>query len=313
MSHQRAASTSSISSNGNEDNQHQRSSSLRFARGGPVVDIPAANNSTAAAAGTPTSPLSISIPRQRSFSSSLSFATSPSARTLTGSSIIANPNNGYFTSGVTGGPTTPLSAVFAPISPASATPPTGGMTVGSLPSPSVSTGASQAMPVLHRRFSSSFHQLNQMTGTSPNGTSSQAIPDRGRRASYFGGSSNSPPNTAAAPGTGPDLSSSGPSGASGLFRKFSTTGRSAGHPFDRNDTGPANLGGAQPNSQNKQQPLQQLQAALAHASDNLPNQQQQQQRQQHLSAVDKLKPSQDKPSRSSSPMRSMILTGQMLD
>ena len=107
--------------------------------------------------------------------------------------------------------------------------------------------------------------------------------------------------------------SSSPSstGTGGLFRKFSTTGRSAGHPLDRNDTGPANLGGAQPNGQNKQT-LQQLHAALAHASDHHSHQQQQQQ--QHLSAVDKLKkPSQDKHSRSSSPMRSMILNGQMLD
>lgn len=94
-------------------------------------------------------------------------------------------------------------------------------------------------------------------------------------------------------------------GAGGLFR-FSTTGRSTGHPFDRNDTGPATLG-AQPNSQ--KQPLQQLQDALAQASDSLPQQQQQQQ--QRL--VDKLKPPQDKQSRSSSPMRSMILNGQMLD
>ncbi|KAF9346280.1 hypothetical protein BGX34_004068 [Mortierella sp. NVP85] len=171
------------------------------------------------------------------------------------------------------------------------------------------------MPALHRRFSSSFHQLNHMAGTSPNssGVGSQANPDRGRRASYFGGSS--PPvitaTTAAAAATGAaamdanKVSSSPSSTGTGLFRKFSTTGRSAGHPLDRNDTGPANLGGAQPNGQNKQT-LQQLHAALAHASDN--------QQQQHLSAVDKLKkPSQDKHSRSSSPMRSMILNGQMLD
>lgn len=170
MSHQRAASTSSISSNTSDT--HHRSNSVRFATG-TMVDIPSNTaNSTTTSAATPSSPLAISIPRQRSFSSSLSFAaTSPSARTFTGSSIITNPSNGYFnTSGVSGGSTTPLSAVFAPLSPVSAGPPTGGgsMTVGSLPSGSVSTGASQAMPVLHRRFSSSFHQLNPMAGTSPN-------------------------------------------------------------------------------------------------------------------------------------------------
>lgn len=165
MSHQRAASTSSISSNNSSDTHH-RSNSVRFATGGMADNT--ANGATNSAA--PSSPLSISIPRQRSFSSSLSFAaTSPSARTFTGSSIITNSSNGYFNSGVSGGPTTPLSAVFVPLSPATANPPTGAaMTVGSLPSSSVTTGASQAMPGLHRRFSSSFHQLNQMAGTTPN-------------------------------------------------------------------------------------------------------------------------------------------------
>ncbi|KAF9096739.1 hypothetical protein BGX23_010548 [Mortierella sp. AD031] len=96
---------------------------------------------------------------------------------------------------------------------------------------------------------------------------------------------------------------------SGLFRKFSTSGRSsgaalgaavaAGHPFDRNDAGPTVVITPQPSS-NQQQHSSQLPPPGQDAG--------------HLTtAVDKLKPSYDKTSRSSSPMRSMILNGQMLD
>ncbi|KAF9146231.1 hypothetical protein BGX20_006866, partial [Mortierella sp. AD010] len=115
------------------------------------------------------------------------------------------------------------------------------------------------------------------------------IPDRGRRASMFGGSS--PPMT---PLTPTAQSSNEGNTKPGLFRKFSSSGRSAAatgqHPFDKNDVGPANVG-PQPNGGHHQ-------ISTANA---------------HLSPVDKLKPSQDKHSRSSSPMRSMILNGQMLD
>lgn len=103
---------------------------------------------------------------------------------------------------------------------------------------------------------------------------------------------------------------------SGLFRKFSTSrsmtttsntasspsgGAAPGHPFDRNDAGPTVVVSPQP-SNNKQQ----------HSSMLSPPGTQDDAR--HLTtAVDKLKPSYDKTSRSSSPMRSMILNGQMLD
>ncbi|KAF9109375.1 hypothetical protein BGX27_007687 [Mortierella sp. AM989] len=276
MSHQRASSTSSISS---AFDTH-RNSSNQYPNGGMA---------TAAASGSPprsSAPLSISIPRQRSFSSSFNLASSP--RTFTGSSIIANPSNGFLNSpGV--GTTTPFSAAFGgPLSSPTSTSFSSSVTNTTTVASSAPT--SQTAPILHRRFSSSFNQLNQIAGSSP--TNAQTI-DRGRRASLFGGTS--PPMTPLTPTT--QSSTEGGNAKPGLFRKFSTSGRSAGHPFDRNDVGPANLG-PQPNGQH--------QIATANvAATNSGN--------SHLSAVDKLKPSQDKHSRSSSPMRSMILNGQMLD
>ncbi|KAG0038029.1 hypothetical protein BGZ82_001272 [Podila clonocystis] len=206
MSHQRANSTSFVSN--------------AFGGVGPntTPDMP------------PSDPLSISNPRQRSFSSSFSLATSP--RTFTGSSIISNPSNPFLG--------------YGPASPTSAAPSSFG----------ASSPTTQTMPVLHRRFSSSFNQLNQIV---------------------------SPPTG------GAQTENSG-----GLFRKFSTGGRSSGHPFDRNETDSAGALGPQPN--------------LAASGGNGPV------GGAHLTAVDKLKPPHDnRHSRSNSPMRSLILGGQMLD
>ncbi|KAF9369790.1 hypothetical protein BGX21_005801, partial [Mortierella sp. AD011] len=153
MSHQRASSTSSIST---AFDTHVNSNNQSLKRG---MANPAGNSSTPVA--TPSSPLSVSIPRQRSFSSSLS-----SRGAFTGSSIIANPSNGFLNSPGAGA-TTPFSAAFnGPLaSPTSAsfssatTPATTTTTTTSSSLPS-----SQTVPVLHRRFSSSFNQLNHIVG-----------------------------------------------------------------------------------------------------------------------------------------------------
>ncbi|KAF9150186.1 hypothetical protein BG015_008008, partial [Linnemannia schmuckeri] len=146
--------------------------------------------------------------------------------------------------------------------------------------------------------------------------------DRGRRTSMFGGSS--PPATVSiqtANNTNHNYADTSNNSAStmgsGLFRKFSTSrpvstnsttasipagsATAAGHPFDRNDAGPTVVVSPQPSS-NQQQYSSML--SPPGTQDDA----------RHLTtAVDKLKPSYDKTSRSSSPMRSMILNGQMLD
>ncbi|KAF9916363.1 hypothetical protein BX616_003949 [Lobosporangium transversale] len=301
MSHQRA---NSVSGSFN----HQYKGDMVSTAMPPMSPTSSFNNSTSAASVS--TPLSISIPRQRSFSTSISrAATSP--RAFTGSSIIANPNYGFLSSSV-GTATTPFSAAAfgAPLaSPTSVSSPSGAS--------STTIPSSQSVPVLHRRFSTSFNQLNQFVGspTTTNGGVNSQTSERGRRASSFFGSG-SPPTSinditnSSATNTG---TSSG-SGAGGLFRKFSTTGRSAGHPFDRNDAGPTNLGGLQSNKSGHH--IHGEQSMFAHAPDHdvktiavdsyagsI-----------HKNADSHLKPScQDKHSRSSSPMRSMILNGQMLD
>ncbi|KAF9439228.1 hypothetical protein BGZ76_008595 [Entomortierella beljakovae] len=247
----------------------------------------AASGPSSTSVATPSTPLSISIPRQRSFSSSFSLANSP--RGFTGSSIIANPSNGFLNSTAFGGPlASPTTASFS-----SSNPPTS--SGASLPS-------SQTMPVLHRRFSSSFGQLNQIVGTSPTNASAQQT-ERGRRTSLFGGSS--PPSISVAATTATQSPAESNPARPGLFRKFSS-GRAG--PLDRNDAGPTNVGPPQPNSNassivTSEGQYQITAASTATLSGN----------NNHLSAVDKLKPSHDKHSRSSSPMRSMILNGQMLD
>ncbi|KAG0034340.1 hypothetical protein BGZ81_005222 [Podila clonocystis] len=234
MSHQRANSTSFVSN--------------AFGGVGPNTnaDMP------------PSDPLSISNPRQRSFSSSFSLTTSP--RTFTGSSIISNPNNPFLG--------------YGPASPTSAAPSSFG----------ASSPTTQTMPVLHRRFSSSFNQLNQIVSPPTGGAQN----DRGRRSSLFGGNASSPPMSM------PPVSTSQTENSGGIFRKFSTGGRSSGHPFDRNETDPVAALAPQPN--------------LAASGGNGPV------GGAHLTAVDKLKPPHDnRHSRSNSPMRSLILGGQMLD
>ncbi|KAG0301432.1 hypothetical protein BGZ97_002784 [Linnemannia gamsii] len=264
-------------------------------------------NSSFSAGGA--APLAVSIPRQRSFSSSFSLATgglpvsagAPSPRTFTGSSMISNP--GSFP-----GSANPFAlGAFAPLSPTSSSPPGG--------SNSVSASVSQSVPVLHRRFSSSFNQLNQIVSPTAQST------ERGRRTSMFGGGS--PPTsvsiqTASFNSTHIDTNNNSVSTmGSGLFRKFSTSrpmsttstaastpaggAAAAGHPFDRNDAGPTVVVSPQPSSNQQQY------------SSMLPPPGTQDDGRHLVTAVDKLKPSYDKPSRSSSPMRSMILNGQMLD
>ncbi|KAG0263249.1 hypothetical protein BG011_009084 [Mortierella polycephala] len=244
-------------------------------------DLPP-SSATSVSASASGAPLSVSIPRQRSFSSSFSLATSP--RTFTGSSIITNPNNALLNS-------SGAAAAFAPMSPATST------ASGSTPATSGTT--SQTIPVLHRRLSSSFNQLNQLASTPPNNGTQMS--ERGRRTSLFGGSSPPKYSMGSTQSTETNKSSGG-----SLFRKFSTKGRSAGHPFDRNDAGHEGQG-PQPNSNIFHNDGHQEGSLFSQASGNSGA------GGNHLSAVDRLKPSQDKHSRSSSPMRSMILNGQMLD
>ncbi|KAF8929028.1 hypothetical protein EDD21DRAFT_354612 [Dissophora ornata] len=296
MSHQRANSTSSISSNSAFDTHHNSNGNLNHKySGGMATDSSSAATASAA-------PLSISIPRQRSFSTSLSLANSP--RTFTGSSIIANPSNGLFSNspGVSGS-TTPFASAFGgPLSP----------TTASAPNHSNGGANPSTAPVLHRRFSSSFNQLNQIASPS-NSMGSQAN-ERGRRASFFGGASPQILTSTSSVPSNVETNKTSPTsgGAGGLFRKFSTTGRSAGHPFDRNDTGPAGAG-PQPNSTQQLQHQQKSDQQFAQAHAPTPVHGVAASGNGRLSAIDKLKPSQDKHSRSSSPMRSMILNGQMLD
>ncbi|KAG0278551.1 hypothetical protein BGZ95_003733 [Linnemannia exigua] len=266
------------------------------------------NSSLSSAGGAV--PLSVSIPRQRSFSSSFSLATggipisagAPSPRTFTGSSIISNPNSASFP-----GPANPFAlGAFTPLSPTSSSPP------GS------SVSVSQSVPVLHRRFSSSFNQLNQIVSPSTVTGGAQSN-ERGRRTSMFGG--NSPPTSTTVSiqtaNSNTDNNNSVSAMGGGLFRKFSTSGRSnaattttpavngtAGHPFDRNDAGPTVAVTPQPSSNQHQQ---------QYGSSKLPPGTQDSNGHHLTTAVDKLKPSYDKTPRSSSPMRSMILNGQMLD
>ncbi|KAG0308371.1 hypothetical protein BGZ98_008168 [Dissophora globulifera] len=301
MSHQRASSASTIS-NAFDNTSGNRPTTNTFSKGAMGMAADPTSTSPPTSSSTP---LSISVPRQRSFSSSFSLAaTSP--RTF-----VAVPNSATGASF--------LAAFPSPLSPSSASAPNY--------SANNNNNASTA-PALHRRFSSSFNQLNQIAGSST--AAGSQTTERGRRASFFSGTS--PPmmtaiNTSATPSaTDPNRTSptsatgTAPVTAGGLFRKFSTTGRSAGasmssslpfsagHPFDKNDTGPTTLGESGHIQSNSEELRQSVSLATA-------------QQQQHdagstnglLSAVDKLKPSQDKHSRSSSPMRSMILNGQMLD
>ncbi|KAF9154945.1 hypothetical protein BG015_011543 [Linnemannia schmuckeri] len=84
----------------------------------------------------------------------------------------------------------------------------------------------------------------------------------------------------------------GGGGIGGLFRKFSVSGRSGNVHHDRNEPGPDSAHDIPNTHQGPTAPMA------------------------HIKAVDALKPTasqKDQISRSSSPMRSMILNGQMLD
>ncbi|KAF9923226.1 hypothetical protein FBU30_006692 [Linnemannia zychae] len=245
-----ASSTTTTAASTRSASSHSRNSSFSAATAGGAV------------------PLSVSIPRQRSFSSSFSLATSgipisagaPSPRTFTGSSIISNPNSASFP-----GPANPFAmGAFAPLSPTSSSPPRGSSSYDS------SSSLSSSVPVLHRRFSSSFNQLNQIVSptSGSQGESSTMVYVKIRLLLCM--------STSIA---------------------VSIPGGTPGHPLDRNDAGPTVVVTPQPSSNQQQQCSTPGSQDAGH----------------HLTAVDKLKPSYDKASRSASPMRSMILNGQMLD
>ncbi|KAI8352717.1 hypothetical protein B0O80DRAFT_81581 [Mortierella sp. GBAus27b] len=267
---------------------HQRSKSTSSLAG---------SESPAAASSTNTAPLSISIPRQRSMSMSLGLATSPIA--LSGSSVLPNPSN-------------PLLSPIVSSSPHSATPSAPGF--GTTPPTSLS-GFSNSIPTsIQRRFSASFtNPLNSHTpvGTASNATVGAQVEERGRRSSLFG---TSPTATRHATSYSDHTSDHTTGmGIGGLFRKFSVNGRSGQHPLDSNEAGPppaaphtshghgagTSAGMNLPSNATEHNSMQARTFPLVHP---------------HLSTVDALKSSQkDKDSRSSSPMRSMILNGQMLD
>ncbi|KAG0062260.1 hypothetical protein BGZ90_003178 [Linnemannia elongata] len=279
MSHQRSQSTSSIL-NEHSNNAFSPSSYT--------------NNNT-----TKTAPLSISLPRQRSMSTSFGLpgCPPPSSSSAAPISPVAT-----FSASSSINPNPFLNPI---ISPSSAQSSGGGGSVGSNATPS-STLASLSSSIpssLNRRFSANF--TNPLTTPAHMATSPTSIDDRGRRPSLFG---SSPPisrhhtdiheptfttNTTTHPHDFTDTSGGGGGGGGigGLFRKFSVSGRSGIHQNDRNEPGPA-------------------------SSHDMPNTHQGPTvSMPHIKAVDALKPppQKDQISRSSSPMRSMILNGQMLD
>ncbi|KAF9278291.1 hypothetical protein BGZ68_008661 [Mortierella alpina] len=266
MSHQRSKSTSSISN--------------VF---GLSVDTSSSKAGADQPAGPGTAPLSISIPRQRSMSTSFGLATSPIAF---GGSSVVNSNNPFLNPIVS--PSTsaaPSNASF------STSPPTNFASLSSsIPSS------------FNRRFSSSFtNPLNNHPAAS-NTVQSQAE-ERGRRSSLF---ATSPPLSRHPTSNGQVseqtvTANRTQGGLGGLLRKFSVSGRSgpAQHALDGNEFGPSSQ--QQPGIG----PLSNVSESshIRQPVEKLPN-----------ASVDALKPSQpDKNSRSSSPMRSMILNGQMLD
>ncbi|KAF9926125.1 hypothetical protein BGZ67_008256 [Mortierella alpina] len=154
----------------------------------------------------------------------------------------------------------------------------------------------------NRRFSSSFTNPLNNHPAAPNTVQSQSE-ERGRRSSLFATS----PSLSRHPTSNGQVSEQAATanrtqgGLGGLLRKFSVSGRSgpAQHSMDGNEFGPSShqQPGIGPLSNvSKGSHIHQPVEKPPHA------------------AVDALKPSQpDKNSRSSSPMRSMILNGQMLD
>ncbi|KAI1313081.1 hypothetical protein EDD11_002718 [Mortierella claussenii] len=275
MSHTRSKSTSSVSFDSPRSAQAATMS----------VDNSNRNNST---------PLAISIPRQRSMSTSFGLATSPI--TLMGSSSISNSNPF-------------LNPIVSPTSANSKHPAAGSF--GTTP-PTNLTGLPSSIPSsmgLNKRFSSSFTNplsSHPLSAGNTAGIQTDYQQQSTRRSSLFGSSppmsrndnhAMSPPEHKATNAvntgtgdTGGGGGGGGGGGIGGLFRKFSTSRQGAGatqqHPFDVNEAGPLPVAAQQPH--------------VASAA--------------HLSTIDTLKHQQpDRNSRPGSPMRNMILNGQMLD
>ncbi|GJJ73229.1 hypothetical protein EMPS_05587 [Entomortierella parvispora] len=232
---------------------------------------------------------SIAIPRRGSMSQSFHFASSP----ITFSSNHNASNN-------TGNPflTSPTAA-------------TGSNSISGTTPPTNLSALSSSIPmsISGRRFSSSF--TNPLTMGSPpaNGFSTgQSQDDRSRRTSLFGSAGTSPPfsRLPVAPNEmsghpigsnhefGGGGGSGGGGGIGGLFRKFSASNRgtvaSTAHPLsmDKNEPGPhTHFAHPENNYARSVHPL-------------------------HNAHLD-VKKDTDKDSRSNSPMRTMILNGQMLD
>ncbi|KAF9129112.1 hypothetical protein BGW39_004454 [Mortierella sp. 14UC] len=276
MSHQRSQSTSSILNE--QSNVYTR------------------NNSNSTSTST-TAPLTITPPRQRSMSTS--FGLPPAAAI---SATITSPIASFSASTAAGNPF--LGPIISPSSVSSSA----GTGSNATPSSTLASLSSSIPSSMNRRFSANF--TNPLTSTSAT-LPTAGQDDRGRRQSLFGSSpplsrhlndvhepsfNNPATNTTAfhAHDSTDGGGGGGGGGIGGLFRKFSVSGRSSAHPAmtDRNEPGPASSHDI-PNTHQGPTP------AVA-----------------HIKAVDALKPpasQKDQISRSSSPMRSMILNGQMLD
>ncbi|KAK3824436.1 MAG: hypothetical protein JOS17DRAFT_833470 [Linnemannia elongata] len=249
------------------------------------------NNNT-----TKTAPLSISLPRQRSMSTSFGFSgPTPSSSSAAPTSPVAT-----FSASSSINPNPFLNPIISPSS-GSSSGGGGGSGSNATPSSTLASLSSSIPSSLNRRFSANF--TNPLTTTANMATSPTSIDDRGRRPSLFG---SSPPlsrhhtdiheptfttNTTMHPHDSTDTGGGGGGGIGGLFRKFSVSGRSGMHQLDRNEPGPASSHDILNTHQGPPAPKA------------------------HIKAVDALKPppQKDQISRSSSPMRSMILNGQMLD
>ncbi|KAF9904783.1 hypothetical protein BX616_001208 [Lobosporangium transversale] len=284
---------------------HERSKSTSSAS----FDLPPSNADSSFKSQRPPA---ISIPpRQRSMSTSVVFATSPIG--------LKNPSS-YPLFGNTNNNTTaisPTSPTFSP--PSTSNPPT---SFGTTPPTDLKSFSNSIPASFGRRFSAGFTNPLNNHSFGASGSTGPQQEERTRRRSVFGSSPVSlqtinfetkgwsPTESGATTahtgsdgnngvtgggngnghgnGGGGDAGGGGRGGIGGLFRKFSTSrANGSHHPFDTNESNPPfSLGHPEIiNNTNAHQP------------------QNQQQQQQQLG----------KDSRSSSPMRNMILNGQMLD
>ncbi|KAG0005615.1 hypothetical protein BGZ79_003526 [Entomortierella chlamydospora] len=254
---------------------HQRSKS--FSTSGDRLPSPPAEP-------TPV-PLSINVPRKRSMSISFGLPTSPLS--YTGPSTLSSSLNNSSNSSNNNNP--------------SSNPPSANSNFGTTP-PTNLNSISNSIPSLTRRFSSSFtNPLTNPFAGSTNNVGAQPE-ERTRRPSLFG---SSPPLSYHNPLNNdqpPKMKEpSGSGGIGGLFRKFSTSGRSgaAQHPMDSNETGPhAQQPGFGPLSNRAD--MNKNQGPVHGPS------------QPNNNTINDLKQQESIP-RPASPMRNMILTGQMLD